>query len=117
MKTVNAVLAGTIVHLERQGRKKKASIWKTASEILSKGSSTRVEVNVSHLSRFTGKKQRIFVPGKVLGTGTLEKELVVGAYAFSSVAKKKIEAAGGEAVGVEEFLKRYPDGTGVILVS
>ncbi len=116
MKPVNAVLNGTIVHLEKQGRTKKASVWKSASEILSRGSSTRVEVNVSHLSRFTGKKQPIFVPGKVLGTGTIEKELVVGAYAFSSVAKKKIEAAGGEAVGVGEFLKRYPDGSGVILV-
>lgn len=117
MKAVNSVLKGTIVRLERQGRKKKAPVWESASEILSRGSSTRVEVNVNHLTRFTGKKQPIFVPGKVLGTGVLEKGLVVGAYAFSSSARKKIEAAGGEAVGVEEFLKRYPEGSGVIIVS
>ncbi|MBI2649452.1 MAG: 50S ribosomal protein L18e [Thaumarchaeota archaeon] len=117
MKAVNSVLKGTIVRLERQGRKRKAPVWASASEILSRGSSTRVEVNVNHLTRFTGKKQPIFVPGKVLGTGVVEKGLVVGAYAFSSSARKKIEAAGGEAVGVEEFLKRYPEGSGVIIVS
>lgn len=117
MKDINSVLKGTIVRLERQGRKKKAPVWKSASEILSRGSSTRVEVNVGHLTRFDGKKHPIFVPGKVLGTGVLEKGLVVGAYAFSSSARKKIKAAGGEAVGVEEFLKRFPEGSGVIIVS
>lgn len=117
MKTLNPTLKQTIVRLEKQGRKKKASIWKSSSEVLGRGSSTRVEVNVSHLSRIAGKRQPIFVPGKVLGTGALDKELVVGAYSFSYSARKKIKEAGGEAVGVEEFLKRYPDGSGVILVS
>jgi len=117
MKDINPVLKGTVVDLEKQGRKKKAPIWKSASQLLSRGSSSRIEVNVSRLSRFTGKKKPIFVPGKVLGTGAIEQGLVVGAYSFSSAAKKKIEAAGGEAVGVKEFLKRYPDGSGVMLVS
>ena len=34
---------------------------------------------------------------KVLGTGTIDKKLVVKAQAFSASARKKIEAAGGKA--------------------
>ena len=39
---------------------------------------------------------------KILGTGELEKKLVVVAQKFSDAAKQKIEAKGGEAKTVEK---------------
>ena len=56
------------------------------------------------------------VPGKVLGTGNLEKKLNVGAFSFSASARSKIERAGGKTFSVEEFVKKYPAGSGVALV-
>ncbi len=50
------------------------------------------------------------VPGKVLGTGAIDKKLVVGAFSFSSSARRKILDAGGEALSIEELVKRYPAG-------
>jgi len=39
-------------------------------------------------------------PIKILGDGELQRPLVVKAHKFSQVAKKKIEAAGGQAVEI-----------------
>ncbi len=69
---------------------------------------------MGHLSRLGDGP--VVVPGKVLGTGPIDKKLVVGAFSFSSSARRKIEAAGGEALSIEEFLKRFPEGSGVKLV-
>ena len=56
--------------------------------------------STSPTSSRVGRRQDspLFVPGKVLGTGPLDKKLVVGAFSFSSSARKKIESAGGEAL-------------------
>jgi large subunit ribosomal protein L18e len=116
MKASNPVLRHASVMLERAGKKQKAPIWSEASNLLSNPSKTRVEVNLGRMSRLTDAGEAIFVPGKVLGTGVIDKKLVVGAFSFSSSARSKIEASGGSALSIEEFLKKYPKGSGVKLV-
>ncbi len=116
MTASNPVLRHTAVMLEKAGRKQKAQIWTDASEMLSNPSKTRVEVNLGRISRVADDGQAVFVPGKVLGTGALQRKLIVGAFSFSTGAKSKIEAWGGSALSVEEFLKKYPNGSGVRLV-
>lgn len=116
MTASNPVLRRAAVMLERAGKKQKVRIWSEASALLSNPSSTRVEVNLGRISRLSDDGQTFFVPGKVLGTGTVEKKLVVGAFSFSSSAKSKIEANGGSALSIEQFLKKYPKGSGVKLV-
>ena len=111
----NPLLRSAIVMLERKGRKEKTGIWRVAAEYLASGTATWPEVNVGHLSE-VGEAAAVFVPGKVLGGGTLDKKISVGAFSFSASARKKIEAAGGKAFSVEEFLKKYPEGSGVALV-
>jgi large subunit ribosomal protein L18e len=102
--------------LEKAGKKEKAPIWNIASHLLSNPARTRVEVNLSRISGIAENGQALFVPGKVLGTGLLEKKVVVGAFAFSDSARTKITAAGGSALSVEQFLKKFPRGSGVKLV-
>jgi large subunit ribosomal protein L18e len=102
--------------LEKAGKKQNAPIWSEASSLMSNTSGNRVEVNLGRISRFAEEGQAILVPGKVLGTGVVEKKLVVGAFAFSSSAKSKIEANGGSALSIEQFLRKYPGGSGVKLV-
>jgi large subunit ribosomal protein L18e len=111
----NKVLRSAIVLLERKARSGKVAIWKDAARLLSSGTVTWPEVNVGRLSR-VGDFSAVFVPGKVLGTGNLEKKLNVGAFSFSASARSKIERAGGKAFSVEEFVKKYPEGSGVALV-
>ena len=116
MTATNPVLRRASVMLERAGRKQKAPIWMEASRMLSNPTSTGVEVNLGRISRISEEGEAIFVPGKVLGTGIVERKVTVGAFAFSAGAKSKIEASGGSALTVGEFLKKYPKGSGVRLV-
>jgi large subunit ribosomal protein L18e len=115
MAKANKVLRSTIVLLERKARSEKIGIWKDAARHLASGTAMWPEVNVGRLARL-GDVSAVFVPGKVLGTGNLEKKLNVGAFSFSASARSKIERAGGKAFTVEEFVKKYPEGSGVALV-
>lgn len=113
----NKVLRSQAVLLERKARKEKSGLWRDAARYLSAPRSTETVVNVSRLARAGGDgKAPLLVPGKVLGTGLLETKLIVGAFAFSESARNKIESAGGEALEIAEFVNRYPEGSGVILV-
>ena len=56
-------------------------------------------VNVSVLDQMAGSEGTIELSkSKVLGSGKVNRSLVVKAAGFSAVAKSKIEAAGGQAV-------------------
>lgn len=104
------------VMLERAGKKQKTAIWRDASSMLSAEGKTRVEVNLGRISRVAGDGEAVFVPGKVLGTGVIDRKVTVGAFTFSSGARSKIEASGGSALTIEEFIKKFPKGSGVRLV-
>ncbi|HUI86335.1 MAG TPA: 50S ribosomal protein L18e [Nitrososphaerales archaeon] len=116
MKASNPELKHAVVMLERAGRKQNLPIWAEASELLARPASTKVEVNVGRISRIASSGAKVFVPGKVLGSGMVEKKLVVGAFSFSASARAKIEAKGGSAISIEQFVKKYPDGSGVKIV-
>ncbi len=113
----NKVIREQTVLLERRARKGDVAIWRDAAKKLSSPKSTETIVNIARLSHVGDGKSPLFVPGKVLGTGPLDKKLIVGAFSFSGSARTKIESAGGEALGIQEFVDRYPDGSGVLLVS
>ena len=54
------------------------------------------EISINVL-RAVGLVKSLKDPIKVLGTGTLERKLIVKAHKFSATAKEKIEAVGGRA--------------------
>ena len=116
MTASNPVKRRAAVMLERAGKVQKATIWRDASKLLSGEGKTRVQVNVGRISRVAADGEAVFVPGKVLGTGVIERKVTVGAFNFSSGAKSKIEASGGSALTVEQFIKKFPKGSGVRLV-
>ena len=116
MTSANPIHRKLTVMLERAGREQKAPVWAAAARLLASPGRTSVEVNLGHMSRVAEDGQAVFVPGKVLGSGSLDKKLVVGAFSFSESARSKLVAAGGTALSVEEFLRRYPKGSGVKLV-
>ncbi|QQG49350.1 MAG: 50S ribosomal protein L18e [archaeon] len=116
MTSANPLLRYASVMLERAAKEQKAPIWGVASRLLSGPTENRVAINLGRLSRIAAQDGALFVPGKVLGFGSIDKKVVVGAFSFSSSAKSKIESAGGTALTVEQFIKKYPKGSGVKLV-
>jgi large subunit ribosomal protein L18e len=112
----NPLAKQAVVMLERAGKKNQAPIWLAASRRLGSPAATKVQVNVGKISRLTAAGGAVFVPGKVLGTGTIDKKIEIGAFSYSASARAKIEASGGSAMTVEEFLVKHPKGSGVRLV-
>lgn len=108
----NPVLLETIDVLEQQ----EAPIWSSVAENLGKVNRKRPEVNISDIERVAEEDETVVVPGKVLGTGRLTKEVNVAAFKVSDSAREKIEAEGGDFMFIQELVDENPDGTGVRVV-
>lgn len=116
MTSSNPLVRKTLVLLERAGKEEKAPIWRSASKLLGRSAATKVEVSVGRISRLASEGEVLLVPGKVLGTGRIEKKVTVGAFSFSASARSKIVASGGSVMSMDRFVKAYPKGSGVKLV-
>ncbi len=109
----NPILRSLIRKLRKKGKEFKANIWGDLAERLSSSNRARSEVNISQLDRNTQEGDTAVVPGKVLGSGTLDHSLTVAAFSFSSEAKKQILAADGETLSIEKLLDKNPEGNNV----
>ncbi len=55
------------------------------------------------------------MPGKVLGSGVLQKDVTVAAVDFSGTAETKIDQV-GEAVSLEQAIENNPEGSHVRVI-
>ncbi|MEM4605421.1 MAG: 50S ribosomal protein L18e [Candidatus Pacearchaeota archaeon] len=76
----------------------------------------RIEKNLDEISKETKENEEVFVPGKVLSSGELNKKIKIIAWKFSEKAIEKIKKSKSEAVLIEEELKRNPQLKGVKLL-
>ena len=113
MTSSNPMARQAFVMLERAAKKNKAPIWLAASRRLGSPALTKVQVNVGKISRLAAAGGAVFVPGKVLGAGIIDKKVEIGAFSYSASARAKIEAVGGSAMTIAEFLGKHPKGSGV----
>lgn len=90
--------------------KEKKPIWKKVLQELQRPRRERAEVNLSKLDAYGDENGTVIVPGKVLGSGALNKKMTVAAFAFSDSAKKLISAAGGKAITIEGLHRSNPEG-------
>ncbi len=97
-------------------RKTKRPIWKTVCEILESSRRRERAVNVSKLDKLVPNGAYVVVPGKVLGFGLISKKVTVGALDFSASAMEKIKKAGGKALYLDKFAKKYSKKGGLILI-
>lgn len=109
MRTRNIVHQALVAEI----KKFKSTIWEDVAGRLARD----IEVNTGKLERITKKNDVVVVPGKVLGAGEISHALVVGAEKFSSSARAKIEAAGGEAISLRELAQKHADGKGVRIIA
>lgn len=106
----NPITRDTARTLERTGK----GIWSVVAGKITSPTRRRSEVNLFKIDSLTKKGDMVAVPGKVLGDGELTHAVSVAALNFSSAAKKKIEAAGGKCLTLQEIAKT--DGKNVIIL-
>lgn len=112
----NPILRRLARRLRAKGRELDVELWRDLAERLLRPRRSRAEVNLSHLSRYTQEGTTLVVPGKVLAAGKLGHPLTVAAFKFSAPARRKVRAAGGKAITIEELLEQNPEGKNVTLM-
>ncbi len=111
----NEAVLQAIAVLEKSSRKGKKSLWKDIAKRLSKPRRRRASANIWKLNGVKTEKKFVLVPGKVLGTGQMEKGINVIALEFSDSAKKKISEK-GKALTIVEALNEKIDAKDVAIV-
>ena len=97
-------------------RKTKANVWRKVSEQLSKPRRNRPEVNLDKINRYAPNNSIVVVPGKVLGRGNLNKKVTITALSVSESAIQKISNSGSKFISLDKYLKKNPQGKGVLLM-
>ena len=116
MSKTNPRLASLIAELKSAARDSGADVWNDIADRLEKPRRTHAEVNLGRIERYADEDETVVVPGKVLGSGVLQKNVTVAAVDFSGTAETKIRQADGEAVPLEEAVQQNPDGRDVRVI-
>ncbi|ERH13632.1 MAG: ribosomal protein L18E [halophilic archaeon J07HB67] len=113
----NPRLQDLIAELKSVARETDAGVWRDVAARLEKPRRTHAEVNLGRIDRYADAEgdETVIVPGKVLGSGVLTKDVTVAAVDFSGTAETKIDQA-GEAVRMEEALSNNPEGSNVRVI-
>ena len=115
-KTTNPELIQLISMLKKESREKQAGIWLDIAEYLSKTRSQRITVNLSKISRNTKRADTVIVPGKLLGSGSIDHAVTVASFGASEKAKVKLAAAKAKYVSIPELLEKNPQGTNIKII-
>jgi large subunit ribosomal protein L18e len=109
--STNPILLETIELLQEQD----APVWNSVAENLGKVNRDRAEVNLSDIERVAEDGDTVVVPGKVLGSGYLNKDVTVAAFKASNSAKNQIQDK-GEFMFIQDLVEENPEGTEVRVV-
>jgi large subunit ribosomal protein L18e len=115
MSKTNPRLQSLIAELKAVARDSGSGVWQDVADRLEKPRRTHAEVNLGRIERYAQEDETVVVPGKVLGSGALEKSVTVAAVDFSSTARKKIETV-GDTVSLEQVVENNPEGANVRVI-
>ncbi|MFP4591660.1 MAG: 50S ribosomal protein L18e [Halobacteriales archaeon] len=116
MTKTNPRIDDLIAELKAVAREHDADVWADLAGRLERPRSSYAEVNLGRIERYAREDGTVVVPGKVLGSGTLQKHVTVAAVDFSRSAEDKIERV-GEACRLEELIDREPDGANLQVIA
>ena len=115
MSKTNPRLNSLIAELKAVSRDSGANVWADVADRLEKPRRTHAEVNLGRIERYAREDETVVVPGKVLGSGVLQKDVTVAAVDFSGTAETKIDQV-GEAVSLEQAIENNPEGSHVRVI-
>ena len=101
-----------VKNLRRYSKESNAPIWNAVAKELEGVRKNRREVNLGEINEHTSEGDVVIVPGKVLGSGSLDHKVTIAAFKFSGGAKNKIEKI-GECISIQELSEKNPKGSGV----
>ena len=116
MSKTSPRLTSLVAELKSAARDSGGDVWRDVAERLEKPRRTHAEVNLGRIERYAREEETVVVPGKVLGSGVLQKGLTVAAVDFSRSAETKIRQADGEPIRLEQAIDQNPNGTGVRVI-
>lgn len=70
-------------------------------------------MNLKDIEKVTTEGDTVVVPGKVLGSGNVNKKVRICALNFSESAKEKLKESKGEIVTIIEEIKKNPKAEGI----
>jgi len=111
----NPRLTRLIADLKSASRSAEGDVWSDVADRLEKPRSTHAEVNLGRIERYAQEGETVVVPGKVLGSGVLTKDVDVAAVDFSGTAQTKIEQV-GDTMKLEAAIEQNPDATNVRVI-
>ncbi|MFC7057612.1 50S ribosomal protein L18e [Halovenus salina] len=115
MSKTNPRLNSLIADLKSAARNSGSDVWEDVAERLEKPRRTHAEVNLGRIERYAQEDETVVVPGKVLGSGALSKEVTVAAVDFSGTAQTKIDQV-GETMKLEQILENNPEAANVRVI-
>ncbi|MEK6919140.1 MAG: 50S ribosomal protein L18e [Nanoarchaeota archaeon] len=97
---------------------RKNSVWveKGIARYLSGSTRVMPEVNLNMLEKNCEAGDIAIVPGKILGTGSINKKIKVCAFKFSKQAMEKLKAKKCETGSIMDEIKNNPKATGVKII-
>ena len=108
-QTTNKVLFDTIRELKKLSAKTGVNVYKAVAAKLAAPASQRPEVNLSRIEKFAQENETIIVPGKVLGTGLLNKKVTIVGFRASQSAIEKIEKSGSKFIEIRDYVSKKHD--------
>ncbi len=99
--------------LKEASRTNEAHIWREIAKRLDSPTKNHAEVNLSKINRYANDGETLIVPGKVLGSGAIDRPVEVAALNFSKQAATKIAEAKGNCITIEQLLMKNPKGSRV----
>ncbi len=109
----NMQLKQLAVDLYTMSAQNKSPMWRRIADDLLKPTRQKRLVNIFKLDMYANDGDTIVVPGKVLGTGDLQKKVTVAAFDFSQSAIEKIKQAKGNTMTIRELVQKNPKGKDV----
>ncbi|PKK85250.1 MAG: 50S ribosomal protein L18e [Thermoplasmata archaeon HGW-Thermoplasmata-1] len=112
-RKTNPALVTLVRELRKKSWDEDAPIWRDIASRLEGSLRNWAQVNVSKIDMYLAEGESAVVAGKVLAAGEITKKATVAAWAFSEVAREKINAAGGRCISIDELANENPKGTNV----
>jgi large subunit ribosomal protein L18e len=109
----NPILISLIHELKKQSYENDVHIWKDIALRLEKPLKNWPVINLNRINKHIKEKEVALIPGKVLSTGNLTKNISIAAWSFTKKSQEKIKKAGGKCMSIEDLLKNNPKGKNI----
>ncbi len=106
-KKKNPKLVETIIKAKKNGP------WLKVAHLISTPKRKTAKMNLFEINEQAQEGDIIVVPGKVLGTGRIDKKIKIAAISFSKTAIEKLNKSKSKATSIIEEIKLNPKAEGI----